>query len=633
MLYRRLFALLPLVCATSALAQLTVDPVLPPELPWHGKSLELVVPADHEWVTPFEVSVEASLDAADIDSSLGRTPRYVETIRWLERLVAAAPELALVSIGKSAEGRDIWMVIASREGATTPKELRENGRPILLAHAGIHSGEIDGKDAGMMLLRDMTVGGIGGVGGGRGIPGLSSRPSRLLDRVNFLFIPILSVDGHERFSRFSRINQRGPAEMGWRTNARNLNLNRDYTKLETEEVRALVETIGIWRPDLYLDLHVTDGADYQYDITFGYNGPHAWSPHIARWLDEVFTPATSAALERMGHIPGPLTFGVNGRDMSEGTVQWTASPRFSNGWGDARHLPSVLVENHSLKPYRQRVLGTYVLLESALATLGRGYRTLREAREEDEQAAPAEIVLDWAQAVGEPAPTVAFKGVRSELFLSPISGAPQVRWTGEPVDEEIPLAAMTRAKVKARRPAHYYIPAAWYPIADKLARQGVEVTRLAEPTTLEVEMLRLPDATLDVANTPFEGRARYTSGTPAFERTRLTLPANSFRVATAQPLGTLAVLMLEPQSPDSLFQWGYFAEILQRTEYVESYVMEPTAQAMLEADPALAAEFERKLLDDKDFAGDPRARLQWFYEKTPFFDSRHRLYPIARSVQ
>jgi len=633
MLYRRLFALLPLVCATSALAQLTVDPVLPPELPWHGKSLELVVPADHEWVTPFEVSVEASLDAADIDSSLGRTPRYVETIRWLERLVAAAPELALVSIGKSAEGRDIWMVIASREGATTPKELRENGRPILLAHAGIHSGEIDGKDAGMMLLRDMTVGGIGGVGGGRGIPGLSSRPSRLLDRVNFLFIPILSVDGHERFSRFSRINQRGPAEMGWRTNARNLNLNRDYTKLETEEVRALVETIGIWRPDLYLDLHVTDGADYQYDITFGYNGPHAWSPHIARWLDEVFTPAANAALERMGHIPGPLTFGVNGRDMSEGTVQWTASPRFSNGWGDARHLPSVLVENHSLKPYRQRVLGTYVLLESALATLGRGYRTLREAREEDEQAAPAEIVLDWAQAVGEPAPTVAFKGVRSELFLSPISGAPQVRWTGEPVDEEIPLAAMTRAKVKARRPAHYYIPAAWYPIADKLARQGVEVTRLAEPTTLEVEMLRLPDATLDVANTPFEGRARYTSGTPAFERTRLTLPANSFRVATAQPLGTLAVLMLEPQSPDSLFQWGYFAEILQRTEYVESYVMEPTAQAMLEADPALAAEFERKLLDDKDFAGDPRARLQWFYEKTPFFDSRHRLYPIARSVQ
>ncbi len=605
MIHYRLVLLLALACAATAAAQPAASPILPPELPWNGKSLELAIAPDHEWATTFEAS------------GLERTPRYAETVAWLEKLAAAAPELEMVSLGKSAEGRDLWMVIASREGAATPEALAANGRPILLAHAGIHSGEIDGKDAGMMMLRDMTV--------------LSKR-SALLDRANLLFIPILSVDGHERFSRFGRINQRGPAEMGWRTNARNLNLNRDYAKLETEELRALVAAIGAWRPDLYLDLHVTDGADYQYDITYGYNGPHAWSPYVAGWLDDVFSPAVDAALEEWGHVPGPLTFATNRRDMTGGTFAWTAPPRFSNGWGDARHLPSVLVENHSLKPFKQRVLGTYVLLEAAMEALGREFEALRAARGKDEKAAPEEVVLTWETAKSEPLPTALFLGVRSELFLSEVSGAPAVRWTGEPVTQELPLTATTAPKVKVRRPASYYIPAAWYGIADKLELQGIEVERLDAAATVEVEMLRLPGAELDAASTPFEGRARYTPGTPVLERRSLDLPAGSFRVDTAQPLGTLAVLMLEPESPDSLFQWGYLAEILQRTEYVEGYVMEPMARAMLDADPALAAEFEQKLLADKEFAADPRARLQWFYERTPFFDQRYRLYPIARSV-
>ncbi len=602
-----------LVCAT-AVAQPATSPILPPELPWSGKSLELAIDPEHEWATAFEAS------------GLERTPRYAETVAWLEKLAAAAPELEMISIGRSAEGREIRMVIASREGAATPDALHANGRPILLAHAGIHSGEIDGKDAGMMLLRDMTV------LGKSPRRGANETGSALLDRANLLFIPILSVDGHERFSRFGRINQRGPALMGWRTNARNLNLNRDYAKLETEELRALVAAVGAWRPDLYLDLHVTDGADYQYDITYGYNGPHAWSPRIAGWLDDVLTPAVDAALEEWGHVPGPLTFGYNGRDMTAGTVEWTAPPRFSNGWGDARHLPSVLVENHSLKPYRQRVLGTYVLLEAAMEALGEGFEALRAARAQDEQAAPGEVVLAWDYPELDPPPTVEFLGVRSELFLSEVSGAPAVRWTGEPVVEELPIYEKTAAKAKARRPASYYIPAAWYGVADKLELQGIEVTRLGAPTAVEVEMLRLPDAELDAEDTPFEGRARYTPGTPVPERRSLDLPAGSFRVDTAQPLGTLAVLMLEPESPDSLFQWGYLAEILQRTEYVEGYVMEPMARAMLAADPALAEQFEQKLLAEEDFAADPRARLQWFYEQTPFFDQRYRLYPIARSL-
>lgn len=229
-----------LLSAGAALAQPVVPVVLPPELPWSGKSESLALAPDHPWATPAEAS------------GLTSTPRYDETVAWLRQLVDASPELRMVSIGKSPEGRDLWLVIAFRERAFTPEAMRATGKPVLFAQAGIHAGEIDGKDAGMMLLRDMTV---------------VKTKRELLDLAHVLFVPMFNVDGHERFSAYTRVNQRGPIEGGWRSNARNLNLNRDYTKADTAEMRHMLAALRRWQPDLYLDLHVTDGADYQYDIT------------------------------------------------------------------------------------------------------------------------------------------------------------------------------------------------------------------------------------------------------------------------------------------------------------------------------------------------------------------------------
>ncbi len=578
------------------------DSVLPPLVPWDGRSRELMLAPDAEWVTPAE------------KTALGATPRYDETVAWLERLTAAAPELTLVSLGRSGEGRDVWMVVASRDGAT-PEALRASGKPILLAHGGIHAGEIDGKDAGLMFLRDLTVGG---------------RQGELLDRAHFLFVPILNVDGHERFSPWGRMNQRGPAEMGWRTNRRNLNLNRDFAKLDTPELRALVAAIERWQPDLYLDLHVTDGADYQYDITYGWNPAHAWSPAIAGWLDEVFRPAVDRELEAWGHVPGPLVLVANGRDLAGGFLGWTAGPRFSNGYGDARHLATVLVENHSLKPYDQRVLGTYVLLAGALDVLGREFDGLRRATDADRAARRSPLPLAFGVPTGEPFPTVPFKAIRSELELSPVSGNLVPRWTGEPEEIEATVVPFTRVTASAERPAAYYVPAAWGEIAERLSLHGIELERLEQAVTVEVEMYRLPDAGLAESRNPFEGHARVDPGELVVEKHRRDLPAGSWRVPTDQPLGDLVMLLLEPASPDSYFQWGFLLEILNRTEYFEAYAIEPMARRMLADDAELAAEFRQKLLTDREFAGDPRARLEWFYEKTPYYDREYRLYPIAR---
>ncbi len=578
---------------------------LPPLPPWNPQNLGLIAAPDDPWITPAELS------------GLTTTPRYDETIQWLKKLDSAAREINLVSIGRSDQGREIWMVVAAKNGATTPKRLARSGKPLVLAQAGIHAGEIDGKDAGLMLLRDLTV---------------SGQRAALLDRVNLLFIPVLNVDGHERFSAYGRINQRGPAEMGWRTNGRNLNLNRDYAKLETPGVRAVVQVIDEWQPDLYIDLHVTDGIDYQYDITWGYNGTHAWSPAIAGWLTQYLEPAATAALNDRGHVPGPLVFAKNYDDYSAGISAWTAGPRYSNGYGDARHLPTVLVENHSLKPYLQRVLGTYVFLEAVLQVAGEHGTALREAIAKDRNSRPDPVVLSWKEGAGTLPESLFFKGVESFREYSPVTGDSIVRWTGQPVELPVAVRAGDQPGELARRPASYYIPAEWGDIAQRLRDHGITVSTLDEPRIIDVRRYRLPSAVVASGANPFEGRLRIDPGAPVPVDGPAEFRPGDFVVDTDQPLGTLAMLLLEPLSPDSFLQWGYFLEIMNRTEYFEDYAVEPLAAQMMRNDPDLARRFRERLDADPAFAADPVRRLHWFYGQTPFHDQRYRLYPVARSV-
>jgi len=582
---------------STAMATSQASATLPPEAPWAGKSLSLVVGATEPWITPAE------------KSGFTRTPSYDETQAWLQGLVAASPELRLVPLGTSPEGRPIWMVVASRERAFRPQTLHAAGKPTLLVQAGIHAGEIDGKDAGLMLLRDLTARGTK-----RG----------LLDQANLLFVPILNVDGHERASPFGRVNQRGPAEVGWRTNARNLNLNRDYAKLDAPETRAIVRALDEWDPELYLDIHVTDGFDYQYDVTFSSNGPGGYSPAIAGWLEKALFPALRRDLLAMGHVPGSLVWPATEDRLEDGLAPFIATPRLAHGYGDARHLPSVLVESHSLKPYRQRVLGAYVLMQSALTLLGREAAALRAARSADRARRPATVPLTWK--VEPSGGSVPFLGVSFREVPSKVSGTTRTEWTGQPTTLQLPLFRQGAPLTTASRPRAYWVPAAWSDVIERLALHGIAMERPTEPRELEVEMLRAVEPKL--AATITEGHVEVTAQL-AKEKRRERFAPGSARVPTDQPLGDLAVLLLDPASPDSFFRWGFFNEILQRTEYVEGYILDPMAERMMAEDPALAAEFERRVEHDAAFAADPKQRRHFFYERTPFHDDRYLLYPVG----
>jgi hypothetical protein len=570
--------------------------ILPPALPWSGASEALLLPAGHAWATPFEASGGL------------RTPRYDETLALLRRLAEASPELRLLSLGRSGEGREIWMAIAARGGAATPEALRRLGRPVVLVQAGIHAGEIDGKDAGLMLLRDVLA---------------TKSQSALLDQASLLFVPIFNVDGHERFGAPHRVNQRGPEEMGWRTNAQNLNLNRDYAKADTPEMRAMLRALGEWEPDLYVDVHVTDGADYQYDVTYGWDLGENHSPAITRWLESSLRPAVDAELERMGHVPGPLVQVNDALDPGKGFVDWIADPRFSNGYGDARHLPTILVENHSLKPYRQRVLGAYVFLAACIRALAADRPGLARAAAEDAARRPAQVPLAWK--AGGVERLFSFKAVEWRLLDAPLSGGKRIEYLGRPRTISVPRAGMVPA-VSVPRAHAYWIPAAWGDVIERLRLHGIRLETIPEPRRVEVERYRLSEPELAA---PFEGRVPVTARVET-ERVLESFAPGSARVATDQPLGDLAALLLEPQSPDSFFQWGFFHAVLQPTEYVEDYVMEPLGARMLADDAALRAEYEAKLQGDAQFAGSPQARLRWLYRRSVYADARWQVYPVCR---
>ena len=489
----------------------------------------------------------------------------------------------------------------------------------------------------MMLLRDIAFG----------------NKKSLLDKVNFLFIPILSVDAHERASAYNRPNQRGPQNQGWRTNAQNLNLNRDYAKLDTKEIRSVIKVINEYDPVLYMDIHVTDGADYQYDITFGGIGKQGYSHGIRNWLETTYDSFTDKDLIANGHIPGPLLNAVNNQDFSQGNIVTTGGPRFSDSYGDLRHLAAILVENHSLKPYKQRVLGTYVLLESTLKLLASAGQSLKEITERDKSARVTKFPIVWkvpqmkntvsfdtranqqqADATVTAPDSLHLSAIASVIHKSSVTNSDYVEWLGKAVTMTVADYKSTQPFEFINRPKGYWVPSSCDEVITRLKLHGIKMNAITQPLEATVEMYRINDYTFGDDNNiiqPFEGHIQV-SGTTKSETRKQLFPVGSVYISTDQPLGDLAIVLLEPTSKDSYFSWGFFHSIFQRTEYMEAYIMEPMAKKMLEDSPALQKEFEEKKAADKIFANDPNAILIWFYSKTKYYDDRYLLYPVGRAL-
>jgi murein tripeptide amidase MpaA len=549
------------------------------------------------------------------------TPRYVATIEYAQRLAEASPLIRYETFGKSGEGRDLPLLIATEDETFTPEEARRVRKPVVLIQACIHAGEPDGKDAGLALLRDIAI---------------TKTHQGLLENVVLLFIPIYNADGHERSSPYNRINQNGPEEMGWRTTTIYQNLNRDYMKADTSETRAWLSLWNRWQPDLFIDCHVTNGADYQYNITYQHEH-HAGVPaSILDWekkvIDERVAPATEAAGNSVSWY---LEF-IDNRDLSLGIRDFNGSPRFSTGYLPLRNRPGILIETHMLKPYRPRVIGTYDFLRFTLEEVNKDPEGLLKAgKEADEETLQLgrsydpqrEFPIDFE--LTDKAVPYRFRGVESKVELSEISGVPYVSFGTKPVEITVPMYNDVRVKATVAPPLSYIIPAQWQEVIEVIKSHRLKILTTTAPATIDIESYRFHD--VKWPDGPFEGRQM-----PSFraESTteRRTFPAGSVVVPLKQESARVVINLLEPAAPDSLVRWGFFNATFEQKEYGESYVLEKLAREMLANDPKLLEEFERKLETDAAFAADSHERLQFFYRRSPYWDPQMNLYPVGRIV-
>jgi hypothetical protein len=548
------------------------------------------------------------------------TPRYDETVAYSRKLVAASPLLRFESFGQSGEGRALPLLIAASGNSFTPQAARKAGKAIVMIQACIHAGESDGKDAGLSLLRDIAI--------------TKTRPG-LLDRAVILFIPIYNTDGHERFGPFNRINQNGPTEMGWRATSANLNLNRDYMKADAPETRAWLKLWTEWNPDLLIDCHVTDGADFQYNITHIYeHHGHVAAPVLA-WMRDAFDQRIFPATESTGNLLAQyMTFRDN-RDLTKGIDGFVMPPRFSTGYTTIRNRPGVTIETHMLKDYRNRVRGTYDLLRFTLEEVNRNpEKLLRAVREADEQSVKAGKSYDASRRyplriqITDKARPFQFKGVESSTEQSDISGQARVVFGTKPKDITIPFYDESRVGVAVAPPLYYIVPPQWKSVIDVMLAHGLRLQRLLAPATIEVDSYRFSN--VKFAPVPFEGRIVPNEITKEIVREQRTYPAGSIVVQIAQPAGNVAVHLLEPDAPDSFIAWGFFNAIFEQKEYGEDYVLEKLAREMLAKDENLRREFERKVASDPKFAASPTERLNFFYERSPYWDQQMNLYPVGR---
>jgi len=545
---------------------------------------------------------------------------YADTIAFAQKLDKASDKIVYKSFGKSGEGRDLPLLIVADGKDFTPETAKKSGKAIILIQAGIHSGEIDGKDAGFALLRDIAI--------------TKTRAELLKDTI-LLFVPIYNTDGHEMASPFNRINQNGPDEMGWRGTSANINLNRDYMKADTPETRAFLRLWNEWNPDFFFDLHVTDGADFQYNITYEYAHFQEVSPHVKKWMDEYFDGRIVAEVEKEGNLlTHYLEFG--GREVKSGIYTFIATPRFATGYAALRNRPGLLIETHSLKPYKSRVRGTYDVLWKTILEINRSKASLFEANKRaDEETVARGKTFDagakFPLSIGLSDKPVDFKlkAVEYKMEESAISGGKKIVYGSAPTEVTVKKFDEGVVKVAVAPPLYYIVPPQWQEAIERLEMHGVKYERIKEPLTVEVESYRLTEAKW--ATNPFENRLPVGFKAVPLTETR-TFPANSALVSLAQETANVAIHLLEPNSTDSLAAWGFFNAIFEQKEYFSDYIMEKIAAEMLSKDENLRKEFEEKLKDEK-FAKSPRARLSFFYERSPYSDKRIGVYPVGRVLK
>lgn len=551
-----------------------------------------------------------------------RTPGYEETVEYCKLLERHSSLIHYTSIGVSPQGRDIPLLIVDKDGLTSPEKIREKGRVVVLAEACIHAGEPDGKDAGLMFIRDLV---------------LYNQHEGLLDHVSFLFIPILNVDGHEDFGEHYRINQNGPVEVGARFTAQRLNMNRDFVKADAPETRALLQLYSRWMPEVFIDIHVTNGADFQYVSTYGLEHCDYLAPNMLNWSVNTFESELKRRMNSDGYPIFPYYFSTEDvAGYGTGVLPDVFAPQYSNGYASANNRIGLLVENHIYKPYHERVEVSYLYLKHAMAIAGEYKEVLRqEVRRADEYVASAEfrrdsLPLDFVHNMRE-AEKVEFLAWKDTTVSSDLSGG---LWTyydyDSPVSLDYWLFTSFRGEDKIKLPEAYILPREHQEVIALLDLHGIQYHRLEKDTLLNVETYHFTHS--EWAKSPYEGRITLTTDYIPL-REEIRYHKGDLFIPTAQPKVKIVAHLMEPKSSTSLVYWGFFNSYIKAPNefWISLKYMEVKGREMMAKDPQLRKEFEDRKKNDPTFAADPVAILNFFMKKVrESVEVGVNRYPVGR---
>lgn len=567
--------------------------------------------AQDKWLTKFEIS--GGILTAD----------YNETMNYFQQIDSVSDYADLFGFGRSPQGRDLNCLLVTKEDKLLIEQRIAEGKkplqkPTVLIINGIHSGEIEGKDACMILLREILV---------------TKEKEYLLDSINLLVVPIFNVDGHERKSKYNRINQNGPEEMGWRTTAQNFNLNRDWMKADSPEMRAMLLLVSTWNPDFIIDTHTTDGADYQYSVTYSVEKFSNIYKGLGEWLSGKFIPYLESNVSQKGFLI--FTY-VSFKNWNEGFVSgitdWASSPRLSTGYFALRNRPSLLIETHMIKPYKERVYATKAVLETTFEFIKNHSSELLFLNEQADRSSVKDFLFEKKYLpvkfdLSDKYEETLFKGYEFEKVYSEISGTDKLVYKNSPKDFKIKFYRDVIVKDSIQIPDYYIIPREWSFLVDRMSFHGIKYLTTDFDTTLKVERYRFSNVKL--ANNSYESRQRASFEIERFEE-KVNIPAGSFIIPTNQRTIRIIAHLLEPKCEDSFVQWGFMNQIFEQKEYFENYVMEKIAEEMLKNDSSLKKEFEERLRTDEAFKNNPYDRLNFFYKKSPYWDKKLNIYPVMK---
>jgi len=540
------------------------------------------------------------------------TATYKETITFYKQLADTYASVAIYQMDETDSGKPLHLVTFNPNRTFETEFSDERKQNILLINNGIHPGESDGIDATMMLIRDLAQNKI-------------PTPQNTIIAV----IPVYNIGGALNRNTTSRTNQNGPKEYGFRGNARNYDLNRDFIKSDTKNARAFTKIFRMIKPNLFIDNHVSNGADYQYTLTHLFTQHNKLGGDLGKYLNESFMPELEDSLAQKKWDITPYV-NVFNRTPDSGFLQFLDSPRYSTGYTTLFNTLGMMVETHMLKPYKNRVEGTYELMKSFINIAEKDADKIKKLTSYSSKkhkvgdSYPISWKIDTTQSS-----ILNFKGYEGKMIPSKITGTNRLKYDrSKPFTKKVVYQNYFEPKEEISIPEKYIIPKGWWNIIELLKLNRIKMEHISKDTIISASIYKIKS--YESTKSPYEGHyLHYNTQVETFIE-NVKVYKGDFIVSTQQEGVRYIIETLEPSAPDSFFNWNFLDTILQQKEGFSPYVWEGLAWEFLENNPEIKKEFKKKKASDLDFSNNWYLQLDWIYKKSPNYEKAHLRYPIIR---